>query len=111
MNVKTLLLLVLVLLPCAAYPADGSIEADRNKIINPSIIGPGVNFSFSDYEYFNMITGAQWTGIQSRHLPFPGDKKEWKRFESLMDYAGFSYIRLCVGANQWEPVNDNSDPW
>ncbi len=111
MNVKTLLLLVLVLLPCAAYPADGSIEADRNKIINPSIIGPGVNFSFSDYEYFNMITGAQWTGIQSRHLPFPGDKKEWERFESLMDYAGFSYIRLCVGANQWEPVNDNSDPW
>ncbi|MBQ9358072.1 MAG: hypothetical protein IJT95_00820 [Abditibacteriota bacterium] len=104
-----LLWLVLCCLPLCAL--EGGIEADEGKVINPGIIGPGVNFSFSDYEYFNMITGAQWTGIQSRHLPFPGDQKEWERFERLMDYAGFSYIRLCVGVNQWEPVNDNSDPW
>ena len=107
----TALLALLVLLATPLCALEGAIEADEENIINPGIIGPGVNFSFSDYEYFNMITGAQWTGIESRHLPAPGDKKEWARFNALMDYAGFSYIRLCVGITQWEPVNDNSDPW
>jgi len=87
------------------------ITIDENKVINPQIIGSGVNFAFSDYEYFDMLTGAQWDNIKSQHLPFPNDKEEWNRFFKLMDFSNFQYVRFCVGLSQWEPVNDNDDPY
>lgn len=89
----------------------GTIEIDTKRVINPQVIGAGVNFAFSDYEYFNMLTGEGWGDIKSQNMPMPNDKKEWKNFFDLMDFSGFQYIRFCVGLTQWEPVNDNEDPY
>ncbi|MHB0999697.1 MAG: hypothetical protein ACYC27_10675 [Armatimonadota bacterium] len=93
-----------------AEPLKGNLTIDMNKVINPDIIGCGVNFAFSDYEYIDYPSGGEWTNIHSQHLPYPDDKKEWDNFNKLMDYMGFQYVRMCVGMFQWEPVNDDTDP-
>lgn len=88
----------------------GRATIDVRKTVNPAVIGGGVNFAFSDFNYINFRSGGEWGDIHSQHLPCPDDKKEWASFMRLMDYAGFQYVRLGVGVTQWEPVNDDSDP-
>ncbi len=91
-------------------PISGTARVEVHTVVNPDIIGGGVNFAFSDYKYIDYVTGKEWDNAHSRHLPDPGDEIEWKNFDSLMDYMGFQYVRLEVGLTQWEPVNDDNDP-
>ena len=88
----------------------GSATLDIDETINPAVIGGGVNFAFSDYNYIHFPTGGEWGEIHSQHLPYPDDVEEWTSFKRLMDYASFQYVRLEVGVTQWEPVNDDGDP-
>ena len=88
----------------------GSATVDIDETISPAVIGGGVNFAFSDYNYIHFRTGGEWGEIHSQHLSYPDDGEEWTSFKRLMDYAGFQYVRLEVGVTEWEPVNDDGDP-
>lgn len=105
--------------PMQSYSPDqyieGKLSIHAGDVINPEIIGCGVNFSFSDYVYMDYEHGTQWTGLRSQHLPYTYgmkelEDKEWEHYMNLMDYMGFQYVRMGVGLTQWEPVNDNDDP-
>lgn len=89
----------------------GSLKIEPQNVINKSIIGGGVNFSFSDYVYFDYINGGGF----SQNLPYSEDPKledkMWEEFLHLIDICGMQYIRLQVSYTQWEPINDNDDPF
>lgn len=87
-----------------------SVTVDFERVINPEVIGGGVNFALSDFLYIGYPERTEWDGIHSRHLPDLENAAEWQNLYELMDFAGFNYIRLEVGMTQWEPVNDDDDP-
>ncbi|MCE5197997.1 MAG: hypothetical protein ABFD54_13870 [Armatimonadota bacterium] len=87
-------------------PLTGEAVVSIRNIINPKIIGGGVNFAFSDYTYTHLTDGYTW----AQQIPLMDDKVEWANFNNLMDFAGFQFVRFEVGVTQWEPVNDNDKP-
>ncbi len=95
----------------------GTLKVNYDKIINPEIIGGGVNFDFSSYVFINLINGGEWgTGsLRSQHIPFSKSKSVidglWKDYFEVLDYTGMSYVRLNVSFTMWEPINDNDDPF
>ena len=95
----------------------GTLKADTQNIINPDIIGGGVNFDFSSYVFINLCNGGEWgTGpLRSQHIPYSHSKKVadslWKEYCGLIDETGMQYVRLNVSFTMWEPINDNDDPF
>ena len=47
----------------------GRATIDVRKTVNPAVIGGGVNFAFSDFNYINFRSGGEWGDIHSQHLP------------------------------------------
>ncbi len=95
----------------------GTLDVDFGEVINPDIIGGGVNFDFSSYVFINLTNGGEWgTGpLRSQHIPFSHSKKVadslWEDYFDLIDQTGMQYVRLNVSFTMWEPVNDNDDPF
>ena len=95
----------------------GTLNVNYDKIINPEIIGGGVNFDFSSYVFINLINGGEWgTGAnRSQHIPYSKNAaaidKLWEDYFEVMDFTGMSYVRLNVSFTMWEPINDNDDPF
>ncbi len=93
----------------------GTLNVNYDKIINPEIIGGGVNFDFSSYVFINLINGGEWSSTRSQHIPFSKSEavvdKLWEDYFAVMDYTGMSYIRLNISFTMWEPINDNDDPF
>ena len=92
----------------------GTLTVNFDEIINPDIIGGGVNFDFSSYVFINLLNGGEWSGVRSQHIPYSNNEKRmdalWQEYFDMIDYSGMQYIRLCVSMTMWEPVNDNDDP-
>ncbi len=92
----------------------GTLNLNFDEVINPDIIGGGVNFDFSSYVFMNLVNGGEWE-VRSQHIPFSHDKSEmdelWQEYFDLIDYSGMQYVRLCVSMTMWEPINDNDDPY
>ena len=64
---RATLVLTLVLTATAqAQPLEGEAVVDLTRMINPSIIGGGVNFAFSDYTYIDFPSGGEWGKIHSQ---------------------------------------------
>jgi len=82
----------------------GKLLVDSKTVINPSIVGGGVNFAFSDYVYIDLTTGSGF----SRQIPYSSDPKEeeqlWDEYFTLADFMGMQYVRLQVGYTQWDPI-------
>lgn len=105
--------------PTPYFPVNGiqgSIQINLNQVVNSNIIGPGVNFDFSSMIPINLLTGEEWAGIRSQHIPFTllmskeEEEKAWNDYFKLVDFMDFKYVRMSVSLTQWEPVNDNNDP-
>ena len=94
----------------------GSIQINLNQVINSNIIGPGVNFDFSAMIPVNLLTGEEWAGIRSQHIPYTlllskeEEERAWNDYFKLIDFMDFKYVRMSASLTQWEPVNDNNDP-
>ncbi|MBR5797865.1 MAG: hypothetical protein IKY29_02820 [Clostridia bacterium] len=92
----------------------GTLSIDFDNVINPEIIGGGVNFDFSSYVFINLVNGGEWAGVRSQHIPYTKDQSKidqyWKEYFDMIDYSGMQYVRLCVSMTMWEPINDNDDP-
>jgi alpha-galactosidase len=92
----------------------GTLRVNFDEVINPDIIGGGVNFDFSSYVFINLINGGEWSGVRSQHIPYSPNKKTLenllKDYFELIDESGMQYVRLCVSMTMWEPINDNDDP-
>ena len=93
----------------------GTLKVNYDKIINPKIIGGGVNFDFSSYVFINLINGGEWSSTRSQHIPYSKNAAAvdnlWKDYFEVMDFTGMSYVRLNVSFTMWEPINDNDDPF
>jgi hypothetical protein len=92
----------------------GDLTVNFDEIINPDIIGGGVNFDFSSYVFINLVNGGEWSGTRSQHIPYSKNEKKlealWNDYFEMIDYSGMQYVRLCVSMTMWEPINDNDDP-
>lgn len=92
----------------------GTLWIDFDDVINPDIIGGGVNFDFSSYVFINLVNGGEWSGLRSQHIPYTKDQSKldryWQEYFDMIDYSGMQYVRLCVSMTMWEPINDNDDP-
>lgn len=92
----------------------GTLRVDFDNVINPEIIGGGVNFDFSSYVFINLVNGGEWNGVRSQHIPYSKNEsamdKLWEEYFDMIDYSGMQYVRLCVSMTMWEPINDNDDP-
>lgn len=90
----------------------GKLSVDLGKTINKNIIGGGVNFAFSDYVYYDFDKGDGF----NLQVPYCFNLKEleeplWEDYFKLIDFTCMQYVRLQVSFTQWEPINDNNDPF
>lgn len=89
----------------------GSLNINMDRVINRNIIGGGVNFSFSDYVYYDFTSSSGF----NLHVPHGFGIKDiedpmWENYFKAMEFTGMEYVRFQVNYLQWEPVNDNNDP-
>lgn len=91
-----------------------TLNLNFGEVINPDIIGGGVNFDFSSYVFMNLVNGGEWE-VRSQHIPYSTNENEldklWQEYFDMIDYSGMQYVRLCVSMTMWEPINDNDDPF
>ncbi|MCL2158895.1 MAG: hypothetical protein FWH48_05765 [Oscillospiraceae bacterium] len=90
----------------------GTLEIDLNNVINPDLIGAGVNFNFCYIAEMDLQTGQGTGGFPNTAGMSKTDAQNaWDEFFALIDYMDFTYVRFMVSTTMWEPVNDNADPW
>lgn len=91
--------------------APGTLSVDLNTVINPDVIGPGINFDFCYTADMNLQTG---TGNEvfpnTAGMSDTDAQTAWDAYFKLIDYMDFKYVRFMVSPTLWEPVNDNGDP-
>jgi hypothetical protein len=94
-------------------PAGNSIEKRLGKlgrIERPLESEASASLMFTDKKIHTFSQGMGWNLYMHDGVPGPA-APWWDTFFNLLEWAGCEWVRVPVHFSEWEPENDNDDPF